>query len=129
MVELVTNRKLKQEFIDWKAKSVDKIVNVGLDILGNTLIANTKQRVNHCICFVIDITKAKIYYYYNTLGLKILLNLNKRIELIIALVKIRTNVSLEAFFLKVFNVKKHIVRRPNNAMKSAPKIVLFKIEI
>ena len=60
------NGKLKEDIIDWKAKSIDKIyinVNVGLNILPNTFIANSKQRGNHWTCFVINITKAKIYYY------------------------------------------------------------------
>ena len=52
------NGKLKEDIIDWKAKSIDKIyitVNVGLNILPNTFIANSKQRGNHWICFVINI--------------------------------------------------------------------------
>ena len=71
---------LKEEIIDWKAKSIDKIcitANVGLNILGNTFIANSKKRGNHWICFAIDISKAKIYSY-NSLGWKIPLNLNKK---------------------------------------------------
>ena len=74
LVDLETNGNLNKGVIDWKAKSISKIcivVNVGLDVLGNTFIANfiaintfnSKQRGNHWICFVIDITKTKIYYY------------------------------------------------------------------
>ena len=62
------NAKLKEETINWKAESIDKIciiVNVGLNILGNTFIANSKERKNRWICFVIDITKAKIYYCHS----------------------------------------------------------------
>ena len=39
-------------------------------------ITNSKQQGNHWISFVIDITKAKIYYY-DSLSCKIPLNLNK----------------------------------------------------
>ena len=66
LFNLEMNGKLKEDIIDWKAKSIDKIyitVNVGLNILPNTFIANSKQRGNHWICFAINITKAKIYYY------------------------------------------------------------------
>ena len=45
-VDFETNGKLKEEIIDWKAKAVNKIciiVNVGLDILGNAFIADSKQ--------------------------------------------------------------------------------------
>ena len=73
LIDLETNGKLKEEIIDWKAKSIDKIciiANVGLDILGNIFVANSKQRGNPWICFVIDIRKAKIYYY-DSLGWKI----------------------------------------------------------
>ena len=89
LIDLETNGKLKEEIIDWKAKSIDKIciiANVGLDILGNTFVANSKHRGNHWICIIIDITKAKIYYY-DSLNWKIPLNLHKTIEFIIALVK------------------------------------------
>ena len=78
LVDLETNKKLKEEIIDWKAKSIDKIciiANAGLDILGNTFVVNSKQRGKHWICFVIHITKDKIYYY-DSLGWKIPLNLN-----------------------------------------------------
>ena len=71
---------LKEEIIDWKVKSIDRIriiVNIGLEILGKTFIANYKQRGNHWIYFVIDITKAKICYY-DDLGSKIPLNLNRK---------------------------------------------------
>ena len=124
-VDFETNGKLKEEIIDWKAKSIDKIciiVNVGFSvILGNTFIANFKQQGNHWICFVIDITKAKIYYY-GSLGWKIPLNLNKTIEFIIALVK-------DCFFLKMFILKKHKVGRPKHAIKSDTKMVLSKVQI
>ena len=116
----------KEGIIDWKAKSIDKVfitVNVCLDILGSTFVANSKQRGNHRICFVIDITKAKIYYY-DSLGWKLLLNLNKAIDFFIL-----TYVSLGAFFLKVFSVKKHIVGRPKNSIKSAFKKLLSKVQI
>ena len=74
LVDLETNGDLNKGVIDWKVKSINKIciiVNVGLDVLGNAFIANfipintfnSKQRGNHWICFVIDITKTKIYYY------------------------------------------------------------------
>ena len=71
LIDLETNGKLKKEVINLKVKSVDKcciiiIINVGSDILGNTLISNSKQRVNHWICFVIDI--AKVNNYYKSLG-------------------------------------------------------------
>ena len=56
------------------------------DILGNTLIVNSKQRGNHWICFVIDIINDKICYY-DSLDWKIPLNLNKTMEFITALVK------------------------------------------
>ena len=80
---------MKEDIVDWKGKSIDKIciiANVGLDILGNTFVGNSKQRGNHWICSVIDITKAKIYYY-DSFGWKIPSNLNETIEFIIALVK------------------------------------------
>ena len=80
-VDFETNRMVNEKIIDWKARSVDKIciiVNFGLDILGNIFIANSKQQGKHWICFFIDITKAKIYYY-DSLGWKIPLNLNKTI--------------------------------------------------
>ena len=66
--------------------TLKSVVNVDLDILGNTFVANSKHRGNHWICIVIDIIKAKIYYY-DSLSLKISLNLHKAIEFIIALVK------------------------------------------
>ena len=50
LFDLEMNGKLKEEIIDWKAKSIDKIciiANVGLDILGNRFIANSKQQGNH----------------------------------------------------------------------------------
>ena len=81
------NGKLKEEIIDWKAKWIDKIfiiVNVGF--LVNTFIANSKQGGNHWICFAIDITNAKIFYY-NSLDWKIHLNLDKAIEFIIVLIE------------------------------------------
>ena len=87
VVDLETNRMFKEEIIDWNVKSIDKIciiANVGLDILGNTFVANSKQRGNHWNCFVIDIIKI---YNYNSLGWKISLNLNKTIEFINGLVK------------------------------------------
>ena len=80
LVDLETNGMLKKDIIDWKVKSIDRIriiINIGLDILVNTFIANSKQRGNHWICFVIDITKVKIYYY-DSLRWKIPLNLNKK---------------------------------------------------
>ena len=102
LVDLETNGKLKEEIIDWKAKSIDKIciiANVGLEILGNTFIATSKQQGNHWICFVIHITKAKIYYY-DSLGWKIPLNLNKTIKFIIALVKDCDQCFRGSFFLE-----------------------------
>ena len=129
VVDLETNGMLKEEIIDWKAKSIDRIciiVNVGSDILGNTFIANSKQRGNHWICFFIDITKAKSYYY-DSLGWKIPPNLNKKENSSSRLLKTVNNVPLGAFFLKVFIVKKHTVGRPKNAIKSANKMLLCKV--
>ena len=108
LVDPETIGKLKEEIFDWKAKSIDKIcitANVEVDILGNTFILNSKQRGNHWICFVIDITKAKIYYY-DSLGRKIPLNLNKTIEFIIALVKDCYQCFPGSFFLESVHCEK-----------------------